>query len=654
MKDLFESAIVQVALDCIVAMDHEGLITEFNPAAERTFGYTRGYAIGKPLAELLVPPSLRQAHREGLARYLAGGEGPYIGQRIEQTAMRADGSELPVELAIALVPGSQPPAFVGFIRDLTESRRAAEEVSLAQERSRRYEAEAAAAALQWKAEQRFRRLLDAAPDAMIIVERAGKILLVNEQTERLFGHPRSELIGAPVEVLFPARFHATHPLFGSGYFNDPKSHPMGSGLELYGARADGSEFPLEISLAPMETEEGPIVIAAIRDVSERRRAEARTRDAEVIRDRLIAMLEATPDFVGFANARTAQVVYVNRAGRRMCGVPDDADVTKMRISDFHPDWANRKLVEEYLPAAAERGVYSGEISFIDREGHEIPTLMMLMAHRSADGQLETFSTISRDISDRKRAEEIEHRLLVEESARQAAEEAVRIRDDFVAVAGHELKTPLSALLLQIQVAMHALHTGAATHLQDRLERALHSGDRLEKLISQLLDVSRITAGRLRMEPERFDLVELAREVAGRFVEASQRSGSALTVRADGPIEGWWDRFRIDQVFTNLLSNALKYGQGQPVDIELRSGDDHAIIRVTDRGIGIDMEHQQKLFQRFERAVTSREFGGLGLGLWISRQIVETSGGRIDVTSSPGRGSTFTVRLPIEAAIHAPL
>src|SRR5438876_4305468 len=150
-----ENAVLQVALDCIVMMDHEGLVTEFNAAAERTFGYSRDEVIGKPLAELIIPPALRESHRNGLRRYLATGDGPALGKRITMSAMRADGSELPVELAICRVPSSEPPAFIGFLRDLTEFRRAEEALRFAEERSLRYEAEAEAA-LRRQAEVRTR------------------------------------------------------------------------------------------------------------------------------------------------------------------------------------------------------------------------------------------------------------------------------------------------------------------------------------------------------------------------------------------------------------------------------------------------------------------------------------------------------------------
>jgi signal transduction histidine kinase len=226
------------------------------------------------------------------------------------------------------------------------------------------------------------------------------------------------------------------------------------------------------------------------------------------------------------------------------------------------------------------------------------------------------------------------------------ESAVQTRDDFLAIAGHELKTPLAALIMQLQSIQRALERNPGK-VPERVERATKSGFRLERLINQLLDVSRIRAGKLRLEAESVRLDELVKDVVARFVEASAKPEPAISVRCEEAVEGHWDRFRIDQVVDNLVGNAVKYGQGKPVEVDLRVEDGAALLRVVDHGIGIRPEHQKKIFQRFERATGTRDFGGLGLGLWISSQIVEASGGTIEVESEAGSGSTFTVRLPLQ-------
>jgi signal transduction histidine kinase len=175
--------------------------------------------------------------------------------------------------------------------------------------------------------------------------------------------------------------------------------------------------------------------------------------------------------------------------------------------------------------------------------------------------------------------------------------------------------------------------------------------RLASLVHQLLDVSRLAAGRLALELEQFDLVDLVRDVASRFADEEARGGSSIAVVADGPIEGRWDKLRIDQVLTNLLTNAVRYGQREPVDVTVAAENGLAVLRVRDRGIGIALEDQGRIFERFERAAPLRNYGGVGLGLWIVKELVAALGGNVSVTSEPGEGATFTVELPLDAASH---
>jgi signal transduction histidine kinase len=169
--------------------------------------------------------------------------------------------------------------------------------------------------------------------------------------------------------------------------------------------------------------------------------------------------------------------------------------------------------------------------------------------------------------------------------------------------------------------------------------------RLERLINELLDVSRIAAGKLPLVPEEFDLSALAREVIDRFQQEAHAAGCALEVEAEMPVVGYWDRMRLDQVLTNLLTNAMKYGRGHPIEVSIEGEPARARIVVADHGIGIAPEHQARIFERFERAASPREFGGLGLGLWIVARVVHESGGTVRVQSELGQGARFVVELP---------
>jgi PAS domain S-box-containing protein len=258
-----------------------------------------------------------------------------------------------------------------------------------------------------------------------------------------------------------------------------------------------------------------------------------------------------------------------------------------------------------------------------------------------------------DITERKRAEE-EHKRLLRE-----LEEAVHLRDDFLSIASHELRTPLTPLQLHVQGIQRALRRGAdgitPAEILTRLDSVARQIARIERLVDSLLDIARITSKRMLLQPEPVDLGALVREVITRSRDELSRSGTEVTVHADEPVVGQWDRLRIEQVVTNLLSNAMKFGSGQPIEVfvghNALTGDARLVVR--DHGIGIAGEDQRRIFDRFERAVPSRHYGGFGLGLWIVHQIVSAMGGTVGVESTPGEGATFFVEVPLaEMEQHA--
>jgi len=236
----------------------------------------------------------------------------------------------------------------------------------------------------------------------------------------------------------------------------------------------------------------------------------------------------------------------------------------------------------------------------------------------------------------------------EKAARALAEEATRVRDDFVSAASHELRTPIAALRLQLEILRRATTTPGSAHsaLIERVGKANRQVDRLMELVEHLLDVSRLNAGRLQLELDELDLRDVVRDALERF--SDQPAARTLNVTSEGTIRGRWDKLKLDQVVTNLVSNAVKYGEGKPIEVSLVATESTARIKVKDQGIGISEEAQQRLFQQFERAVSIRQFSGFGLGLWITRQLIVAHGGHIAVRSAPGQGSEFTVTLPLSA------
>ncbi len=237
---------------------------------------------------------------------------------------------------------------------------------------------------------------------------------------------------------------------------------------------------------------------------------------------------------------------------------------------------------------------------------------------------------------------------VREQALRETQEAVRVRDEFLSVAAHELRTPLTSLRLHLQLLLRQVagsQPEPPAELAPRARVLDRQLSRLAGLVNTLLDVSRLAAGRLSLEPRALDLAQLVRQMAEAFSEEFSRAGSALTLHVDGPLMGEWDSLRLEQVLVNLLSNAVKYGEGRPVEVSLVGEGPTAVLAVKDHGIGISEDGMARLFGKFERAVSERHYGGLGLGLYITRQLVEAMGGSITVRSAQGKGSTFILRLP---------
>jgi signal transduction histidine kinase len=288
----------------------------------------------------------------------------------------------------------------------------------------------------------------------------------------------------------------------------------------------------------------------------------------------------------------------------------------------------------FASAAAITGTTLGRGPFLRGSLHE-----SLLAVQSFMGVVAvTFLFLAAVTAERRRL------LVRERAARAEAEQAVKAREAFLAVASHELRTPLTPLELELEALLRSPAVADAT-LRRRLERAKRQSSRLARHVEALLDASRLAAGKLDLDLEPCDGRELAREVLEQARSEAERAGSTLTLEVSGPTDGSWDRHRVAQALSNLVANAVKFGAGRPVNISLQGSGERLVIACTDHGIGIEPSLVDAIFERFERAPASRQHGGLGLGLYVAREIARAHGGDITVESSAGHGATFNFWLP---------
>jgi PAS domain S-box-containing protein len=481
-------AVLDHALDAVIGMDAEGRICDFNPRAESMFGWTREEVMGRSLAETIIPKRLRAAHTSGLHRFLETGEGPVLGRRVELPALRRDGVEFPVQLAIAVIREGDEVSFSAFVSDVTAEREA--------------EAEAE------HQRTRVRTMFLNAPSLMALTSGPDHVI---------------ELANPPV-------------------------------IDFFGGHA-------------------------------------------VVGRRLTDLLR---DATGSDDVSNLDLVYHT-------GEPYSAHEARVRLV------ANGRFEARWLDVICQ------------------PV-------HAPDGTIEGLMLHAVDVTEQVRA-------------RRRIEDAVRVRDDFLSIASHELKTPLTSLGLQMQsvarvARSHGVERVSAERLDHMLEVSNRQIRRLAQLVDDLLDVGRVSEGRMLLEREDVELGSLVRDVVARLAEDAARAG--CTVQTEMPpteVHGRWDRLRLEQVLSNLLTNAFKYAPRQPVTVRVDTRPHAARLVVVDRGIGIAAEAQRLIFERWGRAVSPRNFGGLGLGLYIVQQILAAHGGRIAVESQPGQGATFICELP---------
>jgi PAS domain S-box-containing protein len=609
--------LLEAAPDAMVIVDGGGKIVLVNAQTETLFGYARDELVGDRV-ELLVPERFRDQHVGHRGAYSSDPHTRSMGAGLELYGRRKDGSEFPVEISLSPLHTEQGTLVSSAIRDITARKRS---------------------------EEKFRGLLESAPDAMVIVDQSGEIVLVNAQTERLFGYAREDLIGERVEMLVPERFRQEHPEHRRVYSADPHTRSMGAGLELYGRRKDGSEFPVEISLSPLETEDGTLVSSAIRDITARKISEAAASQfAAVVASSRDAIITKSLDGTITSWNDAAEELYGYTAAEAvgqpisMLVPPDHADEVPAIIGQIkqgeqdHPDHL--------------------ETVRITKDGRRIDVELTISPVRDGTGAPIAACTIVRDITERNRA-----RLELERATAKAIE-ASRSKSEFVANMSHEIRTPLNGV-----IGMTELLRGTALDMLQReyVDALATSGEALLAVINDVLDFSKIEAGRLELDPTDFDVRRTLEDACQILAEEAHRKGLRIDhwIEADVPATVRGDAGRLRQVLLNLLSNAVKFTDAGTVSVRVRvQHDDTLHFSVADTGVGIDATRAPKLFEAFVQAdqSTTREYGGTGLGLAISSKLVALMGGEIGAEQRNGGGSIFwfTVRLPaVAGAARAP-
>jgi PAS domain S-box-containing protein len=606
--------LLEAAPDAMVVVNVAGEIVLLNVRAEKEFGYSRDELIGQKVKNIIPEGFAERLIADG-TRSAAEALAQQIGTGIELIGRRKDGSEFPIELMLSPLESAEGILVTAAIRDISVRKGA--ETHLAQ------------------MEGRYRGLLEAAPDAMVVVNVAGEIVLLNVRAEKEFGYSRDELVGQKVKNIIPEGFAERIIADGTRSAAEALAQQIGMGIELIGRRKDGSEFPIELMLSPLESAEGILVTAAIRDISVRKGAETHLAQME---GRYRGLLEAAPDAMVVVNV-AGEIVLLNVRAEKEFGYSRD-ELVGQKVKNIIPEGFAERIIADGTRSAAEalaQQIGMG-IELIGRrkDGSEFPIELMLSPLESAEGILVTAAI--RDISVRQKAEK--HLVKTVGELKRSNDELRQ----FAYVSSHDLQEPLRMVSSYTQLLAKRYKGRLDSDADEFIAYAVDGCNRMQGLIQDLLTYSRAgTNGKALHEISSEDALRVALTNLRPTIE---QSGAVVThdslpaVTTDAP--------QLTQVFQNLVGNAIKYRGHEVPQVHVsatNNGGDEWIFSVRDNGLGIDPQYFERIFIIFQRLHGREEFEGTGIGLAICKKILERLGGRIWVESQPEKGSTFYFALP---------
>jgi PAS domain S-box-containing protein len=606
--------LLEAAPDAMVVVNQAGEIVLLNVRAEKQFGYSRDELIGQQVKNIIPEGFAERLIADG-TRSAAEALAQQIGTGIELIARRKDGSEFPIEIMLSPLGNAEGILVTAAIRDISMRKDA--ETHLAQ------------------MEGRYRGLLEAAPDAMVVVNPAGEIVLLNVQAEKQFGYNRDELVGQQVKNIIPEGFAERLIADGTRSAAEALAQQIGTGIELNGRRRNGTEFPIEIMLSPLESAEGVLVTAAIRNITTRRDAETHLAQME---SRYRGLLEAAPDAMVVVNP-AGEIILLNVQAEKQFGYHRD-ELLGQKVKNIIPEGFAERLIADGTRSAAEalaQQIGTGiELNGRRKDGSEFPIEIMLSPLENADGVLVTAAI--RNITERKKSEE--HLVKTVGELKRSNDEL----QQFAYVSSHDLQEPLRMVTSYTQLLAGRYKGRLDSDADEFIAFAVDGCNRMQGLIKDLLAYSRAgTNGKV--------LSEVSAENALKEALANLRTTidqSSAVVTHDALPDIRTDETQLTQVFQNLVGNAIKYHGTEIPHVHVsatKNGGNEWTFSVRDNGLGIDPQYFDRIFILFQRLHGRDEFEGTGIGLAICKKILERLGGRIWVESQPEKGSTFYFALP---------